>query len=106
MGVAGVLEFLGSADLGERRAAVAPGVEASGAVDVVGVENRVGDPKIDLDRSTEVPELAFVVPADFTRGTLVVSGTRQASGTRDDGSTATFRLTLPRTPVPFTLAGD
>lgn len=63
-------------------------------------------PKIDLDRSTEVPELAFVVPADFTRGTLVVSGTRQASGTRDDGSTATFRLTLPRTPVPFTLAGD
>lgn len=61
-------------------------------------------PKLDLDRSTEVPELAFTVPADFTHGTLVVSGTRQASGTRNDGSTATFRLTLPRTPVPFTLA--
>ena len=74
----------------------------------VHLEGRDGTrfPKVDLDRSTEAPELAFVVPADFTRGTLVISGTRQASGSRDDGSRATFTLTLPRTAVPVVLPDE
>lgn len=55
-------------------------------------------PRRDLDPSTSFPETVFVVPGDFTSGTLVIGGTRDDVATGTQGSRIPYRLTLPRTP--------
>lgn len=44
------------------------------------------------------PDIVFIVPADFTRGTLVVGGTAPV---RDSSAGIAFELTLPRTTFPI-----
>ncbi|MBM7520501.1 hypothetical protein [Nocardioides nitrophenolicus] len=56
-------------------------------------------PRRDLSPDTPVPDPAFVVPASFTSGTLVIEGTRRVTTRTSTGGTGSVLLTLPRTTV-------
>lgn len=56
-------------------------------------------PVRDLSPDTPAPDPAFVVPASFRSGTLVIAGTRRVSTRTSTGGTGTVLLTLPRTTI-------
>lgn len=56
-------------------------------------------PRRDLTPDTPTADVAFVVPASFTTGTLVIQGTRRVTTRTSEGGTGTVLLTLPRTAV-------
>lgn len=58
-------------------------------------------PRRDLTPTTPFPDVVFVVPADFTDGTLVISGTRRTPTVTSTGGTGSVLLTLPRTTIPI-----
>ena len=57
-------------------------------------------PRRDLSPDTPTPDPAFVVPASFRSGTLVIAGTRRVTTRTSDGGTGSVLLTLPRTTIP------
>lgn len=56
-------------------------------------------PVRDLSPDTPDPDPAFVVPASFRSGTLVIAGTRRVTTRTSTGGTGSVLLTLPRTTV-------
>ena len=56
-------------------------------------------PRRDLSPDTPTPDPAFVVPASFRSGTLVIASTRRVATRTSDGGTGSVLLTLPRTTI-------